>query len=48
VKNSTEEQGLVLQLDEEANALVRFPDGSQVTYQIDFLCKVAAQRISYE
>jgi hypothetical protein len=41
VKDSTEEQGLVLQLDEEDNALVRFPDNSTQTYQIDFLCKVA-------
>ncbi len=41
VKGSTEEQGRVLQLDEEDNALVRFPDNSEAIYQIDFLCKVA-------
>ena len=41
VKNSTEEAGVVLKLDEEDNALVRFPDNTEVTYQIDFLCKVA-------
>ena len=41
VKSSTEEQGRVQHLDEEDNALVRFPDNTEATFQIDFLCKVA-------